>query len=214
MTDIAAAMRAVWGYSPPRKYVEMHEARLFVAPTGPRARWRDDILRGNATGQPPRVLLALAEIDGPDVIASGNAFVSEMLVPGLVPIGGDGSGDAYCFDTRGKIGGTTPVLYVPHDGGGAVYVAPSFAGFVHFLILQNLQSLHFYEGWGLTRADLIQTSLRSAEAAARWLLPRWRRRIIDVLASDVWPTSRTLPALLAEDPAFARMPRGEQDVFR
>ncbi len=212
--DIVDAMHEAWRYRPPRKYVEMLRGGLFDGPDGPRNAWPPEIRRWLSTGKPSRVLLIVFEIDSPEIVADGNDFVKESLVPGLVPFGGDSSGDAWCFDTRKRISGTTPILYVPHDGGSAVYVAPSFAGFVYRSILENLQYLHFYEDWKLTRADLAATTRRSAEAAAPWLLRRWLRNIEDVLRSDDWPTYKTLDPMLARDPAFARLPPGEHDVFR
>jgi hypothetical protein len=214
VTDIVDAMRATWGHRPPRTYVEMHRAGLFDVPDTPRNQWPPEIRKWIATGAPRRVWLTVFEIDSPDVVADGNTFVSDMLVPGLVAIGGDGSGDAWCFDTRRKIHGTTPVMHVPHDGGGGVYVAPSFAGFVVYLILENLQYLHFYEDWKLSRADLAAATQRSVEAASPWLLQRWRRTVLEVIAGGTWPTYRSLRGLLARDPAFARLPEGEHDVFR
>lgn len=213
--EMAEAMRAAWGYRPPRSFLEMHRARLFDVPNTPRNEWPAEIRRWTATGAPARVWLTVFELDAADRVAGGNAFVSESLAPGLVPIGGDGSGDAWCFDTRRKLHGTTPIVHVPHDGGGGVYVAPSFAGFVHRLLLENLQVLHVYLGWGLTRADLAATTLRGAEAASPWLLRRWRRDAERVARSGSWPDPRQLEAHLRKDPAFARLPRGEHDdVFR
>jgi hypothetical protein len=75
-------------------------------------------------------------------------------------------------------------------------------------------NLHFYVDWKLTRADLVFATRRNLEAASPWLLARWRRHVEHVLATDEWPTYRTLTQILARDPAFARMPRGEHDVFR
>lgn len=212
--DIVAAMEKAWSFTPPRSYVEMHRAGLFDYPDVPRNQWPPHLKAFAATGQPPRVFLTVFEIDSADVVADGNDFVSEMLVPGLVPIGGDSSGDAWCFDIRTRVGGTIPIMHVPHDGGGGVYVAPSFAGFVYSQILENLQYLHFYEGWKLTREDLAGTTRRSAESAAPWLLGRWKKDIDRVLEKDTWPTFKTLPKLLARDPAFAKLPPGEHDVFR
>jgi hypothetical protein len=217
-TDIVAAMKKTWSFTPPRSYVEMHRAGLFEYPNVPRNQWPPLIKRWSS--EPPRVFLTVFEVDSADVVARQehrNTFVTEMLVPGLVPIGGDGSGDAWCFDTRTKIGGMTPIVHVPHDGGGGVYVAPSFAGFVYYLILQNLQYLHFFESWKLTHADLAAVTRRSAESAAPWLLRRWRSEVERTVRADGvsgWPTYKTLPQLLARDPAFARLPPGEHDVFK
>jgi hypothetical protein len=212
--DIALAMKTAWDFTPPRSYVEMHRAGLFDAPTGPRNSWPPEIRRWIETGTPARVLLTVFEIDSPEIVAEGNVFVTDSLVPGLVPIGGDSSGDAWCFDTRTKVNGTTPILHAPHDGGGGVYVAPSFAGFVLYLILEIVQYLHFYESWGLTRTDLAAATRRCLEAASPWLLPRWQRRAERIVASKDWPTARTLSSVLARDPAFARLPPGEHDIFR
>ena len=97
---------------------------------------------------------AVFEIFDAETIAAGDAYVAEELIDGLVPIGGDSSGDRWCFDTRRKIHGTTPVLYCPHDGGDAEYVAPSFAAFVFRLIAFNLALTHIFTGRGLDAASI------------------------------------------------------------
>lgn len=209
--DIEAAVKATWGWRPPRTYVEMSRAGLFDGLRGARG---EAIALWVATGEPTRLVHAIFDLDSADVVAAGNAFVKDDLVEGLVPIGGDGSGDAWCFDTRTKLGGTTPVLHVSHDGGGATFVAPSFAAFVYYLLLDNLRYQHFYDRWGLGRAGLVTATRRNLQAAAPWLLGRWRRHVERVIETGRWPTFGTLGRRLAEDPAFARLPKGEQHVFR
>ena len=103
--DIARAYERAWQFTPPRTCREIHAARLFEG-------------RGKNVIDLP-VRLAVFEVYGPKQIAQGDAWVAEDLIPGLVPIGGDSSGDRWCFDTRVRIGGTIPVLHCPHDGGGA-----------------------------------------------------------------------------------------------
>jgi hypothetical protein len=192
--DIASAYEATWKFAPPRKCREMHAAGLFA----PRA--------------PTELRLALFEVYTPATIAEGDAFVSEQLVPGLLPIGGDRSGDRFCFDARLTIGGTTPVLYCPHDGGGARYVAPSVAAFVYRLVLENLSLAHLFEGWGEDRAALRALTVRNLALVDGWLLRRWARRANATLEA-AWPTSEGLDAFMREDPAFARMPREEIEHF-
>lgn len=205
--DMADAMKKAWSYRAPRSYLEMHRAHLFEG-------WDQSppaIERWTKTGKPPRLLLTVFQMHTAETVVEGHAFVSEMLLPGLVPIGGDRSGDAWCFDTRRKIGGTTPIMHVPHDGGGGVYVAPSFAGFVYALLLENLQYLQL---WQSTRDDLVAATLRNTETAAPWLLRRWREDVERVARSSTWPDFHGLSKHLRRDPAFARLPEGEQDVFR
>jgi hypothetical protein len=193
--DIVAAYRTIWQFSPPRTCREMHAAGLF-------------------DGSSPRALrFALFEVYPAEVIAEGDAFVTESLVGGLVPIGGDRSGDRWCFDSRRRIGGTTPVLFCPHDGGGARYVAPSFAGFVYRLVLENLVLAHLYAGWGTDRAGVRALTLRNREILDPWLLERWKRRALDTVAGE-WPDDEGFEAFMRRDPAFARLPAEELEHFR
>ncbi len=193
--NITEAYRATWAFDAPRKCREIHDAGLLAA-------------------SPDALDLSVFEFDDADTIADGDAFVSEELVPGLVPIGGDSSGDRWCFDTRLRIGGTIPVAHCPHDGGGATYVAPSFAGFLYRVVLENLVLGHLYAGRGGSRADLRSLTLGNLRRLEPWLLARWTRRGRAVTSSDVWPAHSDLDAFLREDRAFARMPTSAFEHFK
>lgn len=134
--------------------------------------------------KPNALSLGAFEIYDAKTIVEGDAFVEESLIPRLVPIGGDRSGDRWCFDARRKRDGHTAILHCPHDGGGALYVAPSFAAFIYRLVTEN----------------------RTPENIARvrpWMLKRWRGAL-----------SSPDPIDLAEDPAFATLPEDEIEHFR
>jgi len=148
-----------------------------------------------------------------EAIAKGDVFVSEMLIDRLVPIGGDGSGDAWCFDARTRLHGTTPILACPHDGGGATYVAPSFAGFIYRLVLENLLHAHIFEAKGIDRAALLRLTKRHLELLEPWLLRRWIRRALATL-DGAWPPFETFDSFMRQDRAFARLPSDEVDHFR
>jgi hypothetical protein len=193
--DIGAAYLSAWSFAPPRSCREMHAAGLF------------------ATGSPGALRFASFEVSPPGQIAEGDAFVSELLVGGLVPIGGDRTGDRWCFDRRRRFGGTTPIALCPHDGGGATYVAPSFAAFVYRLLLENLALAHLFEGWGEGREALRAITLHNLKLADRWLLRRWVRRV-RAIARGEWPDGEAFDAFMREDPAFARLPEGEFEHFR
>lgn len=192
---IADAYTSAWEFSPPRKCREIHDAGLLAS--GPDA-----------------LDLAVFEFYDAETIADGDAFVSEQLIPGLVPIGGDSSGDRWCFDSRLRIGGTIPVAHCPHDGGGATYVAPSFASFLYRVVLENLVLGHLYAGRGSSRSELRALTLGNLRRLEPWLLRRWLRRGRAVAASDAWPTYEGFDAFLRTDPAFARLPSGAFDHFR
>lgn len=194
-TSIADAYQTTWRFTAPRKCREMHEAGVF----NPKSEQYVD--------------LGVFEVYEAASIAKGDVFVSEMLIDGLVPIGGDSSGDAWCFDARTRLHGTTPVLACPHDGGGATYVAPSFAGFVYRLVLENLLHAHIFEDKGIDRAALVRLTKNNLGILAPWLLPRWIRRALTTL-EGAWPTFKTFDAFMHEDRAFARLPRDELDHFR
>lgn len=189
---IREAYGRAWKYKPPRKVRAMHDAGLFV----------DGKLR-----------FAVFEFYDPETIADGDAWVADDLVPGLVPIGGDSSGDRWCFDTRMRIGGTTPILHCPHDGGGAVYVAPSFAGFVYRQIVENLIYAHIFADRGIDRAGVKALTLRNLKLAGPWLLKRWQRDAL-ALVEGTWPEPKGFDAWMRKDPAFAAMPDEELEHFR
>lgn len=189
---IREAYGRAWKYKPPRKVRAMHDAGIFG----------DGKLR-----------FAVFEFYDPETIADGDAWVADDLVPGLVPIGGDSSGDRWCFDTRMRIGGTTPILHCPHDGGGAVYVAPSFAGFVYRLILENLLYTHIFADRGIDRAGVKALTQRNLKLAGPWLLKRWQRDAL-TLVEGTWPEPKGFDALMRRDPAFAAMPDEELEHFR
>lgn len=189
---IREAYGRAWKYNPPRKVRAMHDAGLFT----------DGKLR-----------FAVFEFYDPETIADGDAWVADDLIAGLVPIGGDSSGDRWCFDTRMKIGGTTPILHCPHDGGGAIYVAPSFAGFVYRQILENLLHADVFDGRGIDRAGVKALSLRNVKLAAPWLLKRWQKDAL-ALIEGTWPDQKALEAFIRRDPAFAAMPDDEIEHFR
>jgi hypothetical protein len=203
--DIAAAYAAAWNFSPPRSCRAMHAQGLFAA-SGPA------VLR-----------FGTFEVHSPAMIAEGDAFVTQQLVPGLIPIGGDRTGDRWCFDTRRRIGrradpggggpGTIPVAYCPHDGGGAQYVAPSFAAFVYRLIVENLALLHLFEGWGEERAGVSALTLANVDRAERWLLRRWAEHARAAVRAP-WPTYEAFDGYIRRDPAFRRLPEGEFPHFR
>lgn len=192
---IADAYKSAWRFTPPRKCREMHDAGLF----DPQSKRYVD--------------LGVFEVYGTASIAKGDVFVSEMLIDGLVPIGGDSSGDAWCFEARRRIGGTMPVLACPHDGGGATYVAPSFAGFVYRLVLENLLHAHIFEDKGIDHAALVRLTKKNLEILEPWLLGRWTRRALTTLGGR-WPTFKTFDAFMREDRAFAQLPTDEIDHFR
>lgn len=189
---IREAYGRAWKYKPPRKVRAMHDAGLFA----------DGKLR-----------FAVFEFYDPETIADGDAWVADDLVPGLVPIGGDSSGDRWCFDTRMRIGGTTPILHCPHDGGGAVYVAPSFAGFVYRQIVENLGYAAVFADRGIDRAGVKALTLRNLKLAGPWLLKRWQRNALALL-EGTWPDPKGVDAWLRNDPAFAAMPDEELEHFR
>ncbi|MFO0612272.1 MAG: SMI1/KNR4 family protein [Polyangiaceae bacterium] len=191
--DIASAYQAVWSFTPPRKCREVHAAGLA------------------AHGA---LNLAFFEFYSADEIAEGDAFVSEMLIPGLVPIGGDSTGDRWCFDARLRVGGTIPIAFCPHDGGGASYVAPSFAGFLYRLVLENLMYWEFYGRRGVDRAALRSLTLDNLRKLEPWLLHRWARRGREIASMDAWPTDDDFDAVMRQDRAFSRLPAGEFDHFR
>ena len=185
--DIATAYERTWGFSPPRTCREMHAAGLF----DPRS--------------PAALRLAVFEVYDAVTIAKGDAFVRDCLIPGLVPVGGDRSGDRWCFDTRRRIGGTIPVLACPHDGGGATYVAPSFAAFVYTRVLEGVLQAHRSAD---DRNGVRRLTLEHLDRLDRWLLRRWVRRAKAMLDGE-WPTHRTFDAWLREDPSFAWLPTDE-----
>jgi hypothetical protein len=206
--DIALAYRNAWSYRPPKTFRAMWAAGLLEPfSTKPFGAWGDVARKWLATGEPRRLILFPYEIYDATTIAEGDAFVRERLVPGLVPIAGDGSGDRWCFDTRLRIGGTTPVMHVPHDGGGGVYVAPSFAAFVYRTIIEQMHYQHMFEAWDFSRDDVLRLVERDLDLAKPWLLRRWQR------TPKKWPSYRELEEFFARDPAFARLPGGELDVF-
>lgn len=187
---IEAAYERVWQFPAPRRCVEMHAAGLF--------------------GRDPARALDLTGFDVYDAetIAEGDVFVTDELVAGLVPIGGDRSGDRWCFDTRLRVGGTIPVLHCPHDGGGGVYVAPSFAGFVFRLVSERLTETRAPRAG--TNASIIGEN--AAKAGPFWLR-RWARTL-RLAATEAPLTTVDWEVWLRRDPAFARLPAGEHDVFR
>jgi hypothetical protein len=193
--DIKNAYERLWCYAAPRKCREMHDANLFN-PNAPRS-----------------LRLAVFEVYDGDKIAKGDVYVAENLAAGLVPIGGDSSGDRWCFDTRLRIGGTTPVLNCPHDGSGATYEAPSFTAFIYRLVLENLVHAHIFEGRGVDRRGLVALTLENLALLSPWLLRRWVRRAKEALAGP-WPTHESFDGWMREDPAFRRLPEGEHEHFR
>lgn len=193
--NVTEAYRSTWDFTPPRKCAEIHGAGLLSA--GPDA-----------------LDVAVFEFYDAETIAEGDAFVSEQLVPGLVPVGGDSSGDRWCFDTRRRIGGTIPIAYCPHDGGGATYVAPSFAGFVYRVVLENLVLGHLYAGRGSSRSDLRSLTLGNLRRLEPWLLRRWVERARSVASSDAWPTYEGFEEFMRGDPAFARLPSEAFEHFK
>jgi hypothetical protein len=193
--DIAAAYESIWKFTPPRKCREMHAAGLFKS------------------GGKNELFFAQFEFYSPATIAEGDAFVSQQLVSGLVPIGGDRTGDRWCFDTRQRIGGTIPVLFCPHDGGPALFVAPSFAAFVYRLVLENLSLAHLLEGWGKNRAAVRALTERNLAMVDRWMLRRWVTRANATL-DGTWPTYESFDAFMRADRAFARMSAEEVEHFR
>jgi hypothetical protein len=193
--DIAAAYQKAWSFAPPRKCTEMHAAGLFES-------------RG-----PHELRFAEFEFYSPAMIAEGDAYVSQQLVAGLFPIGGDRTGDRWCFDSRRRIGGTIPIAFCPHDGGAAKYVAPSFATFVYRLVLENLAVAHLFEGWGEDRAAMRAFTAKNLDLVDRWLLRRWSRRARETL-DGAWPSYDDFDAFMRQDRAFSRLPRREFDHFR
>lgn len=188
--EIGTAYQGAWGFVAPRRCVEMHASGLFG---------RD----------PARALGQLGfDVYDAETIAEGDVFVAEELVAGLVPIGGDRSGDRWCFDTRLRVGGTIPVLHCPHDGGGGVYVAPSFAGFVFRLVSERLTETRAPRAG--TNASIIGEN--AAKAGPFWLR-RWAR-MLRLAATEAPLTTAAWEAWLRGDAAFARLPAGEVDVFR
>ena len=161
---IEKAYRDAWNFKPPLSCREMHAAGLF---RGPKALQ----LRG-------------AEIYDAETISEGDSFVAETLIPKLIPIGGDKSGDRWCFDARRKLDGRTAVLHCPHDGGGATFVAPSFAAFIYLLVADN-------------------RTKENIERVRPWMLKRWLRALASEGDIDV-----------TEDPAFVNLPEDEFDHFR
>lgn len=193
--NIAEAYAAIWAFDPPRTCREMHAAGLF--------------------DQRPRALeFAFFEVYDAVTIAEGDAYVAESLVPGLVPIGGDRSGDRWCFDTRTRIGGTIPVAHCPHDGGGAVYVAPSFAAFMYRLVLENLVFGETFARRGTGPEALAALTLANLERVEPWLLRRWGKRGRALARGPGAPTHDAFEAFLRADPAFARLPTDAFDHFR
>lgn len=161
---IEKAYRDAWNFRPPRACREMHAAGLFDGPRG--------------------LKLGGAEIYDAETIAEGDAFVSESLIPRLIPIGGDQSGDRWCFDARHKLDGRTAVLHCPHDGGGATFIAPSFAAFIFRLVAEH-------------------RTKENIERVRPWMLKRWLRALSSGGEIDV-----------TADPAFANLPDDEIDHFR
>lgn len=203
---IAEAYRTTWTFHVPRSCRAMHAAGLLEPPPGA---WRRLPF---ASLPKDRLVFVVFEMDDAKTVAEGDVFVRDSLIDGLVPIGGDGSGDRFCFDARQRKHGTTPVVLAPHDGGGATYVAPSFAGFVFRLCVENLLYAHLLPAF--SRRDLAELTHRNAELAKPFLLPRWTSRLHAVADASRWPTFRELDAFFAKDPAFARLPRDEFEHFR
>jgi hypothetical protein len=192
--NVAAAYEAAWKFTPPKKCRDMHAAGLFK-PHGKN-----------------ELFFAQFEFYSPETIAEGDAFV-ERLVRGLIPIGGDRTGDRWCFDTRQRIGGTIPILFCPHDGGGARFVAPSFAAFVYRLVLENLALAPLLEGWGKNRAAVRALTDRNLAMIDRWMLRRWVRRAHSTL-EGTWPSDEAFDGFMRADRAFTRMPDDELEHFR
>lgn len=215
--DLRSAYRARWSFRAPRSFLTMHAAGLFVPLAGSREEWAIALRTSTAKGTRPRIVFGTVEIFDAETIAEGDAWVEEDLIPGLVPLGGDGSGDRYCFDARGKLHGTTAVALCPHDGGGATYVAPSFAGFVFRTLLEDMASGHVWTNRGFSQNDMVGLFQRNLAASRRYLLKRWARAIAAVIARGErgdWPKKEEILSMLAQDTAFARLPEEEFDHFR
>ncbi len=59
------------------------------------------------------------------------------VVPGLVPFAANGAGDHWCWYLPWKTKGEIPVVFSPHDLNTAIGYAPSFAGCVYAMILEQ-----------------------------------------------------------------------------
>lgn len=185
----------LWKYEPPPACVEMHQAGFFE-PRSSRA-----------------LSFAVFEFFDAKMLAEGDAFVSEQLVPGLVPIGGDRTGDRWCFDGRPTTKTPGAVVHCPHDGGGAVHVAPDFTAFVFRLCVENLALLPLFERWGKSREEVVAISDANLTATRPWLGPR--AAVLEKwIRSSKWPEEERLESHLREDAAFAALPTGPFEHFR
>lgn len=196
MSDpLETAYEEVWKFAPPASCVAMHAAGLFT-PKGPNC-----------------LQFATFEFLSAEEIAEDDVFVRESLADGFVPIGGDSTGDRWCFDTRKETPHPNAIIYCPHDMIGADVVAPTFEALVYRLIAFNLCVAHLWRGWGTNDAALRALTEKNLAIAKPWMRAAWIARL-EALTPATWPKYEDFDAWMRETAEFAALPTEQIPQFR